>query len=180
MGAVAVSQKRAQRRGALVLTVLLSVALVHPATSDAKRKRNPPSLPPPLRIVTVTLTPLPYSPSKGSLDFSIEVELPKDLDGATLLEVSSLISSPSKRSMRFLSARQPVQPTGAEEEPAADRGSRPTTLMRLTWDGTDQTKQQVSSGKYSYEVRAKLLVMGENGPRTHMVSWTKRGILEVE
>lgn len=183
-------QKREVRLVAAVVTVVLAMALVHAAGADAKRKRSPPSAPPPLRIVSVTLTPVPYSPSKGSLDLAVEVELPKELDGVTLLEVSSLISSPSKRSMRFLSTRQPI-PAGAAQESsvgssspgdAAAEATRvpPTLLVRLSWDGTDQAKQQVTSGKYNYEVRAKLLVVGENGPRTHIVSWPKRGILEIE
>jgi len=52
-------------------------------------------------------------------------------------------------------------------------------VVTLTWDGRDQTKQVVINGKYGYEVRAKLLVVGENGPRTLMVSWPKHGTLEV-
>lgn len=173
---------------AIALSVVAALALAHPGESDARRK-SPPSAPPPLRITAVTLSPLPYVPSQGPLDVAVEVELPRDLDGATILEVSSLISSPSKRSMRFLSARQPVQPRPEEagsvaaslEAPAPSAGParRPIAVVRLSWDGTDQTKQQVTSGKYSYEVRAKLLVVGENGPRTHMVSWIRRGVLDV-
>ena len=52
--------------------------------------------------------------------------------------------------------------------------------VTLTWDGRDQTKQVVINGKYGYEVRAKLLVVGENGLRTLMVSWPKHGTLEVK
>jgi hypothetical protein len=161
------------------------LALTPPGASEAKRKPQAPSTPPPLRIVTVTLTPVPYAPSKGPLDLAIEVELPRDLNEATLLEVSSLISSPSKRSMRFLSERQPVksdpaEPTSVKTGPdSAEAGARPTAIVRLTWDGTDQTKQQVPRGKYSYEIRAKLLAVGEAGPRTSMVSWIKRGIFDV-
>jgi len=101
-----------------------------------------------------------------------------------LLEVSSLISSQSKRSMRFLASRQAVSDQPASDPPpkaqtAAD--SPPSRIVvKLTWDGTDQTKQLVEHGRYRYEVRAKLLVVGENGPRTQMVSWPKRGTLEVK
>ncbi len=173
---------------AIALSVAVTLALAHPGESDARRKSQP-SAPPPLQITAVTLSPLPYVPSKGPLHVAVEVELPRDLDGATILEVSSLISSPSKRSMRFLSARQPVQPGPPEgasapasleaAAPSADPARRPTAVVRLSWDGTDQTKQQVTSGKYSYEVRAKLLAVGENGPRTYMVSWIRRGVLDV-
>jgi len=159
------------------------LGLLSAETADAKRK--PVQRPEPdLRIVTVTATPEPYSPGTGSLDLAVEVELPKELNGATLLEVSSLISSQSKRSMRFLASRQAVS-----DQPASDPPPKPQTaadssplrmVVKLTWDGTDQTKQLVEHGRYRYEVRAKLLVVGENGPRTQMVSWPKRGTLEVK
>ena len=59
-------------------------------------------------------------------------------------------------------------------------GKMSRIAVTLTWDGRDQTKQVVINGKYGYEVRAKLLVVGENGPRTLMVSWPKHGTLEVK
>jgi len=159
------------------------VGLLSAETADAKRK--PVQRPEPdLRIVAVTASPEPYSPGTGSLDLAVEVEMPKELNGATLLEVSSLISSQSKRSMRFLASRQAVSDQPASDPPpkaqtAAD--SPPSRIVvKLTWDGTDQTKQLVEHGQYRYEVRAKLLVVGENGPRTQMVSWPKRGTLEVK
>lgn len=213
----------------LMVVLLGSVAvgvLLHTDVAHAKRKQVQGDQPD-LRIVAVTASPEPYSPGAGSLNFTIEVELPKDLDGATILEVSSLISSPSKSSLRFLSNRQPVkvppptdsaaeaQPPQAEppvdvggatpQGPPADtptnqafdlegdeKGSRvgvggesprpsPTRIsVTLTWDGTDQTKQVVGNGKYGYEVRAKLLAIGENGLRTERVSWPKRGTLSVK
>jgi hypothetical protein len=186
--------------------------LLHPDVADAKRKPVQAD-PPDLRIVAVTVAPGPYSPGEGSLDFTVEVELPHDLNGATMLEVSSLISSPSKSSLRFLASRQPVTvSTPADSAPQAeppaagplekagesapdgsaadtrDNGVRRSDgdgkmsriAVTLTWDGRDQTKQVVINGKYGYEVRAKLLVVGENGPRTLMVSWPKRGTLEVK
>ena len=170
----------------LLKVMLLSSALVgalSPESADAKRKPVP-RPEPELRIIAVTASPEPYSPGTGPLDLAIEVELPKELNGATLLEVSSLISSPSKRSLRFLSSRQAVN-----AQPASDPASKaqtaaesppPRIVVKLTWDGTDQTKQLVEQGRYQYEVRAKLLVAGENGPRTQMVSWPKRGTLEVK
>ena len=198
------------------MTALLACAtvgvLLHPDVADAKRKPVQAD-PPDLRIVAVTVAPGPYSPGEGSLDFTVEVELPHDLDGATMLEVSSLISSPSKSSLRFLASRQPVAvppPAGSAPqaqppvtgpsvntgEPAphgsaADmrgngvrrsdgEGKMSRIAVTLTWDGRDQTKQVVINGKYGYEVRAKLLVVGENGPRTLMVSWPKHGTLEVK
>lgn len=156
-------------------------------SSEAKRKPAPPKEPD-LKILAVTFSADPFVPGEGALDLRVEVALPQDLDGATLLEVSSLISSPSKRSVRFLAERQPIgalppaeRPSEAPDEKAgvADPDPRRVSVI-LRWDGTDQTKQVVSQGRYNYEVRAKLLAVGENGPRTYMVSWPKRGTLEVQ
>ena len=215
-GRVQPASSTSRPTASLVMAALLGCAavgvLLHPDVVHAKRKPVQAD-PPDLRIVAVTLAPEPYFPGEGPLDFTVEVELPHDLNDATMLEVSSLISSPSKSSLRFLASRQSVavphpadsapqaQPsvTGAlgnagESAPhgsAADvrddgvRGSEGERRMSriavtLTWDGRDQTKQVVINGRYGYEVRAKLLVVGENGPRTLMVSWPKHGTLEVK
>jgi hypothetical protein len=127
---------------------------------------------PDLRIIQVTTSPDSYVPGQGTLDLEIDVDLPTHLDGDILLEVSSLISSPSKRSMRFLTARKPVA------RPQAN--GAPRVSVTLTWDGTDQSTQVVGGGRYTYEVRAKLLTVGEKGPRTLMQSWPKRGVIEVK
>jgi len=155
--------------------ILLAVSV------DAAKRKSGPVKQPDLRIVTLDVSPAAYSPQSGNLSFAVEVELPKDLDGMLLLEVSSLISSPSKRSMRFLSSRQPVDHQG-EPVSTAD-GSHQTKRrvdIKLIWDGMDQSKQAVPKGTYSYEVRAKLLTVGDSGPRTQMVSWPKRGTFTVK
>jgi hypothetical protein len=121
------------------------------------------------------VAPIPYQPGNGVLEFSVTVQLPKELNGSTILEVTSLISSPSKTSLRFLSARQPVEAPIQNED-----GAPPTLSVQLSWDGMDHRKQLAESGTYSYEVRTKLLTNGEKGPRTMMVSWPKRGTLEVK
>ncbi len=151
--------------GGLVLAGLLFGT---PAVS-AKR---PPAPEPDLRIIQVTTSVGLYVPGQGTLDFSVDVDLPTYLDGDILLEVSSLISSPSKRSMRFLTSRQPVT------VPQANGASR--VSVTLTWDGTDQRAQVVGGGRYTYEVRAKLLTVGEKGPRTLMLSWPKRGVIDIK
>lgn len=205
------------RHAARVISCLLAgcaVAGVFLPLDVAPAKRKPfQAEPPDLRIVAVTISPDPYSPGEGSLDFTVEVELPHDLNDAALLEVSSLISSASKSSLRFLATRQPVAvPASSDPAPQAPpsvsgqsvNAGEPTPhgsaadmpvdgvrglegarkmgriAVTLTWDGRDHTKQVVINGKYGYEVRAKLLVVGENGPRTLMVSWPKRGTLEVK
>jgi hypothetical protein len=151
---------------------LLALCLLSQSDAEAAKRRAAPRPEPDLRIISVTTSHSSYSPQEGPLDFSIEVALPKELDGATILEVSSLITSPSKRSLRFLSSRQPV---------SADVSTGPLRMgITLTWDGTDQGRQPVESGKYHYEVRAKLLAVSEKGARTQMVSWPKRGTIDVK
>lgn len=163
-----------------LLTCLLAaaVSVVGLDIGEAVAKTKPPRAPrpePELKILDLSITPAPYIQSHGPLEFSVTVQLPKELNGATVLEVSSLISSPSKTSLRFLSHRQDLDPhqTGSNE-------ARPSVLVQLTWDGQDQRKQPAPAGTYSYEVRAKLLANGEKGLRTMMVSWPKRGTLDVK
>ncbi|HXV67897.1 MAG TPA: hypothetical protein VD738_03155 [Nitrospira sp.] len=165
---------RIRRVQALLLCLCLTVLL--PANGMGKTKPpRPPRPEPELKIVELNIAPTPYQPGNGALEFSVTVQLPKELNGSTVLEVSSLISSPSKTSLRFLSARQPVQapvPNGV--------GNPPTVSVQLSWDGKDQRRLLVGSGTYSYEVRTKLLVNDDKGPRTMMVAWPKRGTLEVK
>jgi len=291
----------------VALLVCLTVwVLLNGAPAEAKRKQTP-VVPADLNILSVAVSPESFAPGEGTVTFTIEVELPKELAGSTLLEVSSLISSPSKSSLRFLISRQPVGPGGVaagpppaqvgvggvpsgppstqvgpggesagpppgEKGPGGGRGpvaepgatdvgdetanrpgpvahvpapptpsaeqalggartdadTSPSPLrepvitpeapsvgeaasgataggpspapdeslgepereapesrddritITLTWDGNDQTGQRVQQGRFDYEVRAKLLVVGENGPRTQMVSYPKRGTIEVK
>lgn len=142
------------------------------STEPSAATKRPPATEPDLRIVQVTVSPDAYVPGDGALSFAVEVDLPAYLDNQLMLEVSALISSPSKRAMRFLSHRQPL--TG----PAANTDAHVT--ITLAWDGRDQHEQVVGSGRYAYEVRAKLLSVGEKGPRTFMHSWPKRGTIEIK
>jgi hypothetical protein len=48
-----------------------------------------------------------------------------------------------------------------------------------TWDGTDHTKHIVADGMYDYQVQAKLMVPGKNGPLLREASLKKRGKFEV-
>lgn len=166
--------------------LIIGVAIVaSPPASLGKVKRKPaPVVPPDLRILAVGLSAEPFLLEAGPLEFTIDVELPDDLEGATLLEVSSLITSPSKRSMRFLANRVPLGDQLRQLPPISDPAqvgqAKPRVAVTLTWDGTDQSKQPVDSGRYQYEVRAKLLSMGDKGPRTQMVSWPKRGTITVK
>ncbi len=148
-----------------------------PADSFAKVKSSRVPRPEPgLKIVGLSIAPTPYTLGNGPLQFSVTVQFPKEVNGDLILEVTSLISSPSKTSLRFLTHRQPVL------IPSAGNGEleRSTVSVELAWDGQDHRKQLVEVGTYSYEVRTKLLANGEKGLRTVMVAWPKRGILEVK
>lgn len=126
----------------------------------------------PLKILDVAISPKPFTLGHGPLAIPIEVELPANLKGPHLLEVSSLISFPTKRSVRFLYNRLPISVL-------PDQTGKARITSTLLWDGMDQTKQLVVPGKYNYEIRAKLLAVGADGPRTRMVSFRIRGMLEV-
>jgi hypothetical protein len=158
--------------------VLLCAALLFWAPLVASAKSKSPRAPrpePELKILDLNVSPNPYTISSGSLQFSALVQLPKELDGATLLEVSSFITSPSKNSLRFLTAR-----TALEPHTASTGSASPQVSVLLTWDGLDHNKIPSVAGLYQFEVRAKLLANGEKGPRTQMVSWPKRGAIEVQ
>lgn len=155
----------------------LTVLMLLPDIASAKKKpHRTPRPEPELKILELKISPNPYTISAGSVEFSALVQLPKELNGATLLEVSSLVSSPSKTSIRFLSIRKPLEPHAASE----DGAERPRVSVVLIWDGMDHKKAPAETGVYHYELRAKLLRDGEKGPRTQMVAWPKRGTLEVK
>lgn len=168
------------RAWAAIVALCLATGLF---ATDGFAKRQPREVrQPDLKILSVALTPAPYAPAAGPMEIAVEVELPQALQGDTLLEVTSLITSPSKRSLRFLADRQPIKqivtpvPSGA----ATNSDAKPRANLHLSWDGKDQTKQMVQTGRYDYEIRAKLLEVSDKGPRTQMVAWPKRGVLEVK
>jgi hypothetical protein len=164
-------------RSLLAWTLACSVLFfVQPGTVSAKAKpTRAPRPEPELKILELKISPSPYTLSAGSVEFSTVVLLPKELNGATILEVSSLVSSPSKTSIRFLSLRKPLESPSLTQVSA----ERPRISLVLTWDGMDHTKAPAEAGIYQFELRAKLLSNGDKGPRTLMVSWPKRGTLEV-
>lgn len=155
----------------------LSLSILLPIDGVAKQKRSSPPRPEPeLKIIELNVAPTPYIPGNGPLQFEVTVQLPKEVDSAMLLEVTSLISSPSRASLRFLTHRQPVETFPA----ATGENERPKVSIALLWDGQDHRKQLVTAGTYSYEVRTKLLTNGDKGPRTTMVAWPKRGTVKVK
>lgn len=148
-----------------------------PTESLAKEKPSRAPRPEPeLKIIDLNIAPMPYTQGDGPLQFSVTVQLPREVDRNRILEVTSLISSPSKTSLRFLTHRQPVQ----VESTRNGEQERSKMVVTLVWDGQDHRKQVAGVGTYSYEVRTKLLANGERGLRTLTVAWPKRGTLEVK
>src|SRR5206468_7199611 len=95
------SRPAASRVMAALLACAAVGVLLHPDVADAKRKPVQAD-PPDLQIVAVTGAPGPYSPGEGSLDFRVEVGVHHDLNVATMLAVSCLITWPSTSSGRFM------------------------------------------------------------------------------
>ncbi len=152
------------------LMTLLAFVLA-PAALDAKRKKR--THQPPLKIVDVTASPVPFAPGQGPMVITVTVALPKEnLDRFDLLEVSSLISVPSKRSIRFLANRRPLNAVILED-------GKPHVKTTLLWDGKDQTGQHVSQGTYFYRARAKLMIHEKGFTKTRFTSPFARGTLDV-
>ena len=151
------------------LVTLLAFVLA-PVALDAKRKKSPPRSP--LKIVAVTTSPVPFAPGRGPMAITVTVELPGNLDQFDFLEVSSLISVPTRRSIRFLVSRQPLNNVVIED-------GKPRMKITLFWDGKDQTRQHVRQGTYTYEARAKLMAHEEEFTKAKIVSPFARGTLDV-
>ncbi len=151
------------------LLTLLAFVLA-PAALDAKRKKR--SQPPPLKIVDITASPVPFAPGREPMTITVTVELPKKLDQFDLLEVSSLISLSTRRSIRFLVRRQLLNAV------VIGNGKSRMTVA-LLWDGRDQTRQYVPQGTYSYEAKAKLMAHEDGFTKAKIVSPYARGTLDV-
>jgi hypothetical protein len=172
---------KGRRTGLLLglLGICICLGLVFVNEGAAKTKEKQPRVPrpePELKIVDLNISPVPYVPGNGPLELAATIQLPKELNGSAILEVTALISSPSKTSLRFLTHRQPIHPSVA----AHGGTERPKLSVQLSWDGKDHRKKLAAPGQYAYEVKTKILTDGEKGLRTMMVAWPKRGTLEVQ
>ncbi|WP_447963929.1 hypothetical protein [Nitrospira sp. Ecomares 2.1] len=154
--------------GLLVLALGSFLALSPFSSSEAKSKRVSVS---PVKISDVVVSPDPFIIGKSGLKLTLLVELPSSLRGANVLEVSAMITSPTRRSMSFVAHRLLV------DEPEAKRGNL-TVPVELVWDGKDQYHQLVADGSYFYELQAKLMEDQGDGPRTKIVSRRVHGTLE--
>lgn len=140
-------------------------------SQQAVAKKNKGSATSPVKISDVMVSPDPFILGKSGLKMTLLVELPSSLRGANVLEVSAMITSPTRRSMSFIAHRLLVD----ELEP---KGKNLTIPVELVWDGKDQYHQLVADGSYFYELQAKLMEDKGNGPRTKIVSRRVHGTLE--
>ena len=133
---------------------------------------------PELKILSVEAAPAPFFLNEHPLTLTITIALPKSVPGDALLDVTTLITSPSRTSFRLLTSRQAV----AGDAAAGTNGAKSVPLqvqVMQSWDGTDHTRHLVADGLYDYQVQAKLLVPGKNGPLMREASLKKRGKFEV-
>lgn len=158
-----------------VILFIVMVAIASPVMlvddADAKRKKRRYRAPS-LKILDISTSPMPFAPGTGPLTITVDVGLPKNLSNVDLLEVSSMISFPTKRSIRFLYNRLPLD----EIEASGNKKKISTTFL---WDGKDHTDNLVSAGTYKYEIRAKLMSQKDGPARVKIVSLRARGELEV-
>ena len=152
-----------------IFSFSLIVGLAFSQQVDAKRKKG--SATSPVKISDVVVSPDPFILGKSPLKLTLLVELPSSLRGANVLEVSAMITSPTRRSMSFVAHRLLV-------DELETKGKNLTIPVELVWDGKDQYHQLVTDGSYFYELQAKLMEDQGNGPRTKIVSRRVHGTLE--
>src|SRR5438034_3787338 len=133
---------------------------------------------PHLKVLSVEATPMPFFLNEHPLTLTITIALPKSIPEDALLDVTTLITSPSKTSFRLLTNRQAVANDSAAGADGAKSIPLQVQVMQM-WDGTDHTRRIVAHGRYDYQVQAKLLVPGKNGPLMRQASRKKRGKVEV-
>lgn len=163
-------RQRIVRISLSVFSIVFVVASLCGTLAEAKKRRSTASGT--FKISQVTTSPTPFEVGNGSLTISTIVKIPRNLQGLYILEISALVTSPTQRSMRFLTQRVPVG-----SKAAAQLG--PKISVVLVWDGKDQSHTLVDPGVYRYEVRAKLMAEKGAGIATRMVSRRSRGAVEV-
>jgi hypothetical protein len=151
----------------ICLSMALSVFLCEQVDAKKKRKRYIS----PVKVEQVATSPDPFIIGQSPLTLSMMVKVPLSAIDEKVLEVSALITSPTRRTMSFVSQRVPL----AE---ATQGGLLRLVPVELVWDGKDQYDQLVVDGSYFYEIQAKLLEDKGNGPRTKIVSHRVQGTLE--
>ena len=151
----------------ICLGVIVTLFLCEQADARKKRKRYIS----PVKVEEVATSPDPFIIGQSPLTLSMMVKVPLSAIDEKVLEVSALITSPTRRTMSFVSQRLPL----AE---ATQGGLLRLVPVELVWDGKDQYDQLVVDGSYFYEIQAKVLEDKGNGPRTKIVSHRVQGTLE--
>ncbi len=162
------SRKKLSLLTLLVLSLFLCGIFSDPVEAKKRRRKSAPS---PVKILDVGTSPEPFVIGKSPLKISMMVQLPRSLKDTNVLEVSALITSPTRRSMGFVSHRLELN------DPSTTQ-SFGTFPIELIWDGKDQHERLVPDGSYFYEIQAKLMRDQGDGPRTRVVSRRIHGTLE--
>ncbi len=149
------------------LSIIMMLFLYDQADARKKRKR----FISPVKVEEVVTTPNPFIIGQTPLTLSIMVKVPLSSVEDKVLEVTALITSPTRRSMSFVSQRQPL----ATLTQGGLLGQVPVDLV---WDGKDQYENLIADGSYFYEIQAKVMEDEGYGPRTKMVSHRVQGTLE--
>ena len=153
----------------VLVTCVLVMSLMIPS-AEGKRRRS--KALPPLKILEVVPSHLSFEVGKEELTLSVVVALPSRLNGIKFLEITALISSPTQRSMRFLTQRIPL----GRDSNSQSNSQVHTTLL---WNGKNQAQEFVSPGTYRYEIRAKLMAEKGNRLQARVVTRRSRGTIEV-
>ena len=152
----------------ICLGVIVTFFLCEEADARKKRKR----FISPVNVEEVATFPDPFIIGQSPLTLSMMVKVPLSAIDDKVLEVSVLITSPTRRTMSFVSQRLPFAK-------ATQGGLLSVVPVELVWDGKDQYGQLVADGSYFYEIQAKLMEDKGDGPRTKIVSHRVQGTLEV-
>ncbi len=151
----------------ICLVMVLSVFLCEQVDAKKKRKR----FISPVKVEEVATFPDPFIIGQSPLTFSMMVKVPLFAIDDKVLVVSALITSPTRRSMSFVSQRLRL----AE---ATQSGLLGLVPVEFVWDGKNQHDQLVKDGSYFYEIQAKLMEDKGEGLRTKIVSHRIQGTLE--
>ena len=161
------------------IAVLLTASWLGGEAADVSLAAKAKVKPPDLKIVSIDAAPVPFVPTKSPMTLTIMVELPKTIPEESILDVTTLITSPSRSTFRLLSSRQTIPSTNTQDADLELSAPRRLEIVQ-TWDGTDNHERIVSAGLYSYQVQAKLMVVSKFGKLlTRMNAWKKRGNFEV-
>ena len=151
----------------ICLSVMVTFFLCEQADARKKRKRYVS----PVKVDQIATSPDPFIIGQSPLTLSMMVKVPLSGVEGKVLEVSALITSPTRKSMSFVSQRVSL----AQVTQGGLLGLVPVDLV---WDGKDQYENLVADGSYFYEIQAKVLEDKGNGPRTKIVSHRVQGTLE--